>query len=123
MATCDECHIQDMCIHCCLYFITPTGHSLCAIDIIVMKKLSEVVNVIISSHCEGDSFEVDTQGDGEAFKQNLQTCAKLVYHNIWLYPIDVDETDKEEIQPNKAIVVGVCNFSQCGYFSDEHCRT
>ena len=39
-------HIQDTRIHCCLFFIDPTGHSLRAIDIIVMKKLSEVVNVV-----------------------------------------------------------------------------
>ncbi|OBZ69188.1 Septin spn2 [Grifola frondosa] len=36
-----ERHIQDTRIHCCLFFINPTGHSLRAIDIIVMKKLSE----------------------------------------------------------------------------------
>lgn len=39
-------HIQDTRIHCCLYFIAPGGHSLKPIDIIVMKKLSEVVNVV-----------------------------------------------------------------------------
>jgi septin family protein len=38
--------IQDTRIHCCLYFISPTGHSLRPIDMIVMKKLSEVVNVV-----------------------------------------------------------------------------
>ena len=39
-------YIQDTRIHCCLYFINPTGHSLRPIDVIVMKKLSEVVNVV-----------------------------------------------------------------------------
>ena len=39
-------YIVDTRIHCCLYFIAPTGHSLKAIDITVMKKLSEVVNVV-----------------------------------------------------------------------------
>ena len=39
-------YILDTRIHCCLYFISPTGHSLRAIDVIVMKKLSEVVNVV-----------------------------------------------------------------------------
>jgi septin 3/9/12 len=29
-----------------LYFINPTGHALRPIDVIVMKKLSEVVNVV-----------------------------------------------------------------------------
>lgn len=39
-------YIQDTRIHCCLYFINPTGHSLRPVDVIVMKKLSEVVNVV-----------------------------------------------------------------------------
>ena len=39
-------YIQDTRIHCCLYFINPTGHALRSIDVIVMKKLSEVVNVV-----------------------------------------------------------------------------
>lgn len=39
-------YIQDTRIHCCLYFINPTGHTMRPIDIIVMKKLSEVVNVV-----------------------------------------------------------------------------
>src|ERR1700733_3787469 len=39
-------YIQDTRIHCCLFFINPTGHSLRPIDVIVMKKLSEVVNVV-----------------------------------------------------------------------------
>lgn len=39
-------YIVDTRIHCCLFFINPTGHSLRPIDIIVMKKLSEVVNVV-----------------------------------------------------------------------------
>jgi hypothetical protein len=38
--------IQDTRIHCCLYFINPTGHGLRPVDVIVMKKLSEVVNVV-----------------------------------------------------------------------------
>lgn len=54
-------HIADTRIHCCLFFINPTGHTLkpvclhgnpvqsCAdpqIDIVVLKKLAEVVNVV-----------------------------------------------------------------------------
>lgn len=38
--------IHDTRIHCCLYFINPTGHGLRPVDVIVMKKLSEVVNVV-----------------------------------------------------------------------------
>eukprot|EP00116_Pleurobrachia_bachei_P011483 sb/3471745/ len=38
--------IPDSRIHCCLYFIAPTGHGLKALDISCMKKLHDVVNII-----------------------------------------------------------------------------
>lgn len=38
------CH--DVRIHVCLYFITPTGHSLKSLDLATMKKLKKKVNVI-----------------------------------------------------------------------------
>ncbi|CAL1705692.1 unnamed protein product [Somion occarium] len=74
-------HIQDTRIHCCLFFINPTGHSLRAIDIIVMKNL--------------------TLEERDAFKQKVR--AELTYHNIRLYPFDTEENDDEEIQLNERI--------------------
>merc|ERR1712000_721671 len=41
-----ERYIQDTRVHCCLFFIQPSGHSLKPIDIVVLKKLSDVVNVV-----------------------------------------------------------------------------
>ena len=38
--------ISDSRIHCCLYFIAPTGHNLPALDLQVLKRLNGVVNVI-----------------------------------------------------------------------------
>ncbi|KAG6376325.1 cell division GTP binding protein [Boletus reticuloceps] len=58
-------YIQDTRIHCCLYFINPTGHSLRAIDVIVMKKLSEVVNVV-PVIAKADTLTLEER---EAFKQ------------------------------------------------------
>lgn len=60
-------YIQDTRIHCCLYFISPTGHSLRAIDVIVMKKLSEVVNVV-PVIAKADSLTLEER---EAFKQKV----------------------------------------------------
>ncbi|KAH7921380.1 cell division/GTP binding protein [Leucogyrophana mollusca] len=90
-------YIQDTRIHCCLYFINPTGHSLRAIDVIVMKKLSEVVNVV-PVIAKADSLTLEER---EAFKQKIR--AELVYNNIRLYPFDTDENDDEEIQLNESI--------------------
>ncbi|KII88131.1 hypothetical protein PLICRDRAFT_41256 [Plicaturopsis crispa FD-325 SS-3] len=90
-------YIQDTRIHCCLYFINPTGHSLRAIDVIVMKKLSEVVNVV-PVIAKSDSLTFDER---ESFKQKIR--AELVYNNIRLYPFDTDENDDDEIQLNESI--------------------
>ena len=62
-------YIQDTRIHCCLYFINPTGHSLRPIDVIVMKKLSEVVNVV-PVIAKSDSL---TPEERDAFKMKVNT--------------------------------------------------
>ncbi|KAH0827189.1 cell division GTP binding protein [Lanmaoa asiatica] len=90
-------YIQDTRIHCCLYFISPTGHSLRAIDVIVMKKLSEVVNVV-PVIAKADSLTLEER---EAFKQKIR--AELIYNNIRLYPFDTDDSDEEEVQLNQSI--------------------
>lgn len=90
-------YIQDTRIHCCLFFINPTGHSLRPIDVIVMKKLSEVVNVV-PVIAKSDSLMLEER---EMFKQKIR--AELVYNNIRLYPFDTDENDDEEIELNEAI--------------------
>lgn len=92
-------YIQDTRIHCCLYFISPTGHSLRPIDVIVMKKLSEVVNVV-PVIAKSDSLTLDER---EKFKVKIRE--ELVYHNIRLYPFDTDEDDDEEVQLNETIRV------------------
>lgn len=63
-----EKYITDTRIHCCLYFISPTGHSLKAIDITVMKKLSEVVNVV-PVIAKSDSLTLEER---ELFKQRVR---------------------------------------------------
>jgi septin 3/9/12 len=90
-------HIQDTRIHCALFFINPSGHSLRAIDIVVLKKLSEVVNVV-PIIAKSDSL---TMEERYAFKQKIR--AELIHHNIRLYPFDTEETDDEEIQVNAQI--------------------
>lgn len=62
-------HIVDTRIHACLYFIAPTGHTLKAIDIVVMKKLSEVVNVV-PVIAKSDSLTLEER---EAFKERVRS--------------------------------------------------
>ncbi|KAH8913547.1 cell division/GTP binding protein, partial [Atractiella rhizophila] len=90
-------YIQDTRIHCALYFIAPTGHSLRTIDIIVMKKLSEVVNVV-PVIAKSDSLTLEER---QKFKETIR--AELAHHNIRVFPFDNDENDPEETQLNEAI--------------------
>jgi len=90
-------YIQDTRIHCCLYFINPTGHALRPIDVIVMKKLSEVVNVV-PVIAKSDSLTLEER---EKFK--LKIREELIFHNIRLYPFDTDEDEEEEVHLNESI--------------------
>jgi septin 3/9/12 len=71
-------YIQDTRIHCCLYFINPTGHSLRPIDVIVMKKLSEVVNVV-PVIAKADSLTLEER---ESFKQKVSDLSSGVDGDI-----------------------------------------
>ncbi|KAL7326361.1 cell division control protein, variant 2 [Mucor circinelloides] len=90
-------YIQDTRVHCCLFFIGPTGHALKPIDIVVLKKLSEVVNVV-PVIAKSDSLTIDERA---AFKQRIK--AELVFHNIKLYPYESDEDDEQEQALNESI--------------------
>ncbi|ORY90500.1 Septin-domain-containing protein [Syncephalastrum racemosum] len=92
-------YIQDSRVHCCLFFINPTGHAarLKPIDIVVLKKLSEVVNVV-PVIAKSDSLTIEER---KIFKQRIK--AELVYHNIKLYPYESDEDDEQEQALNESI--------------------
>ncbi|KAF9261472.1 cell division/GTP binding protein [Marasmius fiardii PR-910] len=90
-------YIQDTRIHCCLFFINPSGHSLRPIDIAVMKKLADVVNVV-PVIAKSDTLTLEER---EVFKERIRE--ELVYNNIRLYPFDKEEDDDEEIRLNEDI--------------------
>nr|CAG8474439.1 5911_t:CDS:10 [Entrophospora candida] len=92
-----ERYIQDTRIHCCLFFIAPTGHALKPIDIVVLKKLSEVVNVV-PVIAKSDSL---TMEERVAFKERIKS--ELAFNNIKLYPYDSDELDVNEKALNERI--------------------
>jgi septin family protein len=74
-----ERYIQDTRIHCCLFFINPSGHSLRPIDIVVMKKLSEVVNVV-PVIAKADSLTLDER---EVFKAKVNKIH-------WTRPVSIN---------------------------------
>merc|ERR1712093_782910 len=63
-----ERYIQDTRIHCCLFFIQPSGHALKPIDIVVLKKLSDVVNVV-PVIAKSDSLTLEERS---AFKERIK---------------------------------------------------
>ncbi|KAI8884722.1 cell division/GTP binding protein [Backusella circina FSU 941] len=92
-----ERYIVDTRVHCCLFFITPSGHSLKPIDVVVLKKLSEVVNVV-PVIAKSDSL---TAEEREAFKKRIK--AELSFHNIRLYPYESEEDEDQERALNESI--------------------
>ncbi|CAD6567337.1 MAG: cell division control protein [Tremellales sp. Tagirdzhanova-0007] len=105
--------IPDTRVHCCLFFINPTGHTLKPIDIIVLKRLAEVVNVV-PVIAKSDSLTLEERA---IFKQrvsivvtqsfllaaSLQIVAEIQHNQIRSYPFDAEENDEEELQLNKRI--------------------
>lgn len=89
-------YIQDTRIHCCLYFINPTGHSLRPIDVIVMKKLSEVVNVV-PVIAKADSLTLEER---ESFKQKVSTVSCGVDGGIGAGVVDRRTSDPGRALPS-----------------------
>ncbi|KAF2002625.1 cell division control protein 10 [Amniculicola lignicola CBS 123094] len=92
-----ERYLQDTRIHCCLFFIQPSGHALKPIDIVVLKKLSEFVNVV-PVIAKSDSLTLDERA---AFKERIRE--EFQFHNLRMYPYDNEEHDQEEIAMNASI--------------------
>ncbi|RKP04796.1 Septin-type guanine nucleotide-binding (G) domain-containing protein [Thamnocephalis sphaerospora] len=92
-----ERYVQDTRIHCCLFFIAPTGHALKPIDILVLKRLSEVVNVV-PVIAKSDSMTLEER---VAFKERIRQ--ELVHHDIQLYPYESDEDDEGERELNQRV--------------------
>ncbi|KAG6994034.1 septinsspn2 [Physcia stellaris] len=92
-----ERYIQDTRVHCCLFFIQPSGHALKPIDIVVLKKLSDVVNVV-PVIAKSDSLTLEER---QAFKERIKE--EFAFHNLRMYPYDNDEQDEEERTMNSNI--------------------
>ncbi|ODV94061.1 hypothetical protein PACTADRAFT_50951 [Pachysolen tannophilus NRRL Y-2460] len=89
---------KDGRVHCCLYFITPTGHGLREIDIELMKNLASLVN-IIPVISKADSLTLD----------ELKLNKRLIMEDINFYNIPIfkfneytyeDEIDEESFELN-----------------------
>uniref|UniRef100_A0A3B5L839 Septin n=1 Tax=Xiphophorus couchianus TaxID=32473 RepID=A0A3B5L839_9TELE len=80
--------MPDSRVHCCLYFIAPSGHGLKPLDIEFMKRLHEKVNVIPLI------AKADTMTPEECQQFKKQIMKEIHEHKIKIY--DFPETDNEE---------------------------
>ncbi|MEE6508177.1 hypothetical protein FKM82_019617, partial [Ascaphus truei] len=107
--------IPDTRVHCCLYFISPTGHSLRPLDLEFMKHLSKVVNIIpVIAKADTMTLEEKTE-----FKQRVRK--ELELNGIEFYPqkeFDEDLEDKAEndkIRVKRSFVISMENLSHCEF--------
>ncbi|XP_061233824.1 septin-10 [Neopsephotus bourkii] len=99
---------HDSRIHVCLYFISPTGHSLKPLDLLTMRSLDSKVN-IIPIIGKADSI---TKSELQNFKNKIMF--ELVSNRIQIYQFP---TDDETVSKMNAIMNGHMPFAVVG--SDE----
>lgn len=75
-----ERFLPDTRVHCVLYFIPPTGHSLRPIDIHVMKKIAEISNVV-PVIAKADCM---TLSERVSFKERIRD--EIDFHQISTFP-------------------------------------
>ncbi|XP_027796573.2 septin-12 [Marmota flaviventris] len=84
-------HIPDTRVHCCVYFVPPTGHCLRPLDIEFLQRLCRTVNVV-PVIARADSLTIEER---EAFRSRIQE--DLRNHCIDVYPqkcFDEDINDR-----------------------------
>lgn len=77
-----QSHSKDYRVHCCLYFIQPTGHSLKKLDIDFMKTLGSKVN-LVPIIAKADTL---TQEELQTFKRNILDDIKKHEIDIYNFP-------------------------------------
>ncbi|XP_066560413.1 septin-9 isoform X3 [Amia ocellicauda] len=89
--------IPDSRVHCCIYFIPPTGHSLRPLDVEFMRRLSKVVN-IVPVIAKADTLTLEER---DFFKQKIRE--ELRANGIDVYPQKEFDEDAEDRMINEKI--------------------
>ncbi|EHB18807.1 Septin-10 [Heterocephalus glaber] len=76
---------HDSRIHVCLYFITPTGHSLKTLDLLTMKNLDSKVNIIPVI------AKADTISKTELQKFKVKLMSELISNGVQIYQFPTDD--------------------------------
>ena len=97
--------ISDTRVHAVIYFLSPSSaHGLLPLDIIAMKQISEISN-LIPVIAKSDTL---TMEEKESFKERVRE--ELAFHNIHIYPdvnngLVLEEMDPIEKRLNEEILV------------------
>uniref|UniRef100_T1IYA6 Septin n=1 Tax=Strigamia maritima TaxID=126957 RepID=T1IYA6_STRMM len=89
--------IPDSRIHCCLYFIAPTGHSVKELDLQVMKHLDKCVN-LIPIIAKADTLTLEER---VSFKRRIKK--DLAKHGIVVYSTHDGEREFNDAELDKKI--------------------
>ncbi|PIC28627.1 hypothetical protein B9Z55_020478 [Caenorhabditis nigoni] len=102
-------YFDDSRIHACLYFISPTGHGLKALDLVTLRELAKRVNVIpviakSDTTCKDELLR---------FKAKILSELKAQKIEIYSFPTDDETVSSTNQAMNTAVpfaVVGSCDF-------------
>lgn len=83
--------LNDTRIHVCLYFLCPTGHSLKSLDLAIMKKIDQRVNIIPII------AKADTIAKNELVKFKQKIMQDLISNQVKTYQFPVDDETVVEI--------------------------
>lgn len=87
---------RDNRVHAVIYFINPTGHGLCELDIQFLRRLAPRVNVI-PCISKADSLNPVELSD---FKRRIMEDIEYYKIPIYNFPFDAEEDDEETIEEN-----------------------
>jgi len=82
-------HQPDTRVHCCLYFVAPSGHGLKPLDVEFMQRLHEKVNIIPVI------AKADTMTPDECAHFKKQILNEIAQHKIKIYEFPETEDDEE----------------------------
>lgn len=105
--------MNDMRVHACLYFITPTGHTLKPLDIEVMKRLSQRVN-LIPVIAKADTM---LPRDLLVFKERVREV--ILAQNIQVFAPPIDSVDEASAEHARTLMASM-PFSVIGSTADVH---
>lgn len=83
--------LNDSRIHVCLYFLTPTGHTIKSLDLLAMKKIDQKVNIIPVI------AKADTIAKNELLKFKQKIMQDLIANQVKIYQFPIDDETVVEL--------------------------